>query len=380
MPIQEITSAGPTLHHLGIHVQTAQPAGDAAAASPNETATPAAIDQQERLTLAGLQLNHFEQAYLVVPGVRDTPLVIDPSRFNSTPLVQSLQQVGRRLDLDTALDLHAAASSLIAAMRQSHELPAEGPVKLVLAGAFGEIELDLDRLQPEALRSAFSSGLEEQPRGQLQQIHSQLSSLSQLVRAGFEADEAGVVAQNWLAAVMAPGFQPGAFFEQSQGFSPLNQESSVRQLLQSVQSAPVSESQSESPSQTQAQADARALSQLLEEKSQALIDAANRLEEQLELAPTPDAPDIMDLLRAFLAILRQLDLDISKLLKQQSQLKQFEHKLLAQFAERLHRNLNFQQSQLDGLRESRNERMKLLVSQAQTQLQSKIWLLQASMS
>lgn len=363
MPIQEITSTGPSLHHIGIHVQRAGKTAAGGQAMPEQGSD--GIDQQERLTLAGLQLVSFEQAYVVVPGANQGPLKIDPKRFSSDPLLQSLQQIGKRLDLDAAMDLHQAASSLIASMRQQGELPqSEGPIKLVLAGAFGEIELELDRLQPSALREAFSSGLQEQPRQDLQSIHGQLSTLSQMVRAGFDAHDGAGQLADWIEAVMAPSFELGDFFNQSLGYNPLNQESSVRSLLHGMQSG----------AETQDADQQKRLAQLLREKVDALVEAANRLEDQLELAPAPDSPDILDLLRAFQAILRQLDLDIYKLLKSQNDLKQFERKLLGQFAERLHRDLDFHKSELDGLHQSHARRLQLLIDQARTQVEAKLWL------
>ncbi|HEY9839041.1 MAG TPA: hypothetical protein V6D23_01200, partial [Candidatus Obscuribacterales bacterium] len=175
MRIYQLPTASPppSLRNIGIRVQTiSQPAAASPGASPTEAgpASPEArLDQQDRLTLASLQPQQFQQAYLLRPGSSAPPLVIDPGKINSTRLLASLQQVGQRLDLNTALELHGAASELIAAIRQTEAQPAalaealagEPGLKLVLTGAFGEIELDLGQLAPDALRSAFSSGLEE---------------------------------------------------------------------------------------------------------------------------------------------------------------------------------------------------------------------------
>lgn len=352
--IQDVTST-PSLQSLGIRIHSTD-LGHQASAPTGVSQADTTIDQQERLTLAGLQLQNFESAYLVMPGGAQP---IDTGRFSSEPLLQSLRQLGQRVDIDTALDLHQAASSLVASLRGQGALAQQEPVLLRLTGAFGEIELDLDRLQPEQLRHAFSSGLAEAGSGQMASTHGQLASLSQLIRAGFGGESAHRL-DGWLDAVMAPDFEPAAFLSQAFGYNPLNQESSVRHLLQEVQASPGAEDEP--------------LAELLREKIDALVEAANRLEDELELAPAPDSPDILDLLRAFQAILRQLDRDIAKLLKQQQQAKQFERRLLAHFAENLHRRLDFQQHQLDALHRSPAQRLRLLMQQSFTELESRVWL------
>lgn len=52
-----------------------------------------------------------------------------------------------------------------------------------------------------------------------------------------------------------------------------------------------------------------------DQKAQELILLADALMQKLELAPTPDSPDILNLLRKFLEILRQLDIDLGALQK-----------------------------------------------------------------
>lgn len=376
MPIQDISAQEPSLRHLGIRIQAAQPS----AAETADSLQAAEIDQQERLTLAGLQLQQFEQAYVIRPGAQSNPIVIDPERISTENLMGSLQQLGQRLDLNTALDLHGAASTLIASMRQQNELAEDEPLTLVLKGAFGEIELDLERFKPEALRKAFNTGLAEQNAGELQAVHTELAGLSQLIRAGFD-DEAGVAQlESWLSAIepSSQSFDLGSLFSQALGYNPLNEESSVRHLLQAL-SAQGSELSSEFSSEQAEALNAKAqLAQLIADKVNALIEAANRLEAELELSPSPNAPDIMELIKAFQAIIRQLDQDIYKILAEQNKLKRFERKLLSQFAERLHRNLRFHQEQLQGFQRSAVERLNLLLRHSQAELQAKIWLLQQS--
>ncbi|PKL80557.1 MAG: hypothetical protein CVV27_00270 [Candidatus Melainabacteria bacterium HGW-Melainabacteria-1] len=364
MQVQDTAHTGrePSLRSLGIRVQSN---------IETETAGTADIDQAERLTLVGLQLQQFEQAYLVRPGTTAQPLVIDPSQFDADRLIGSLQRIGRQVDLDTALELHGAASSLIAGIRQLEGLSgeaAEDPdLTLVLAGPFGEIQLNLARLDPAALRTAFSSGLQEQANSELQAVHSQLGPLSQQVRAGFGPEDDPQI-DSWMAASKAVEFKPEAFFEKTLGYHPLHEESGVRHLLSML-------SQSRDlPDLNPEMLANRAEGMLLADKARALIEAANQLEAELELAPAPDSPDVLDLLKAFLAIIRQVDQDINALLKQQSKLKQFERKLLSQFAERLHRNLRLYGEKLELLQDSGQERLKLLTDQRMNEVRAKFWL------
>ncbi|MEZ0374552.1 MAG: hypothetical protein ACAI44_36020 [Candidatus Sericytochromatia bacterium] len=439
MRIYQLPTASPppSLRNIGIRVQTispsaaAGPAASPAEASPTEAgpASPEArLDQQDRLTLAGLQPQQFQQAYLLRPGSSAPPLVIDPGKINATRLLASLQQIGQRLDLNSALELHGAASELIAAIRQTQApnaelngaLAGEPALKLVLTGAFGEIEIDLDRLAPDALRAALSSGLEEQPADQLQQVHAQLAGLTERVRAGFGSQEEASQLEGWISALRLPSFQPESFFQHALGFNPLNQASSVEHLLQSLPVTPaVRPNPGPAPGGLQGigptaalpeakpyPAGAKALRGLtgarplvrqqpvrplanqvklnaiqnerleLAEKSRELIEIANQLEQRLKLHPQVDAPDILVLVRSFQKIIRQLDRDVSKIINVQSQHKQFEHKLLAQFSEKLQANLRFSRDRLDSLHGSGPERLKLLIDQSLIQLQAKIWLAQ----
>lgn len=362
----EDKASQPSLRRLGVNVQGAASQDASASEAP---------EQRERLTLAGLQLQQFESAYMVLPGARRESLVIDPQQLDASRLLESLQQLGRRVDLDAALDLHGAASSLISAIRGAG--PDQAPLQLVLTGPFGEIALDLERLQPDALRAAFETGLQEQPSGELRQIHQQLGPLSQRVRAGFgdsdeEARQTQAQTESWLSAVNQDDLGPEGLFSQTLGYNPLNEQSGVKQLLQALNEVPDEPvpTQSELDAKERAEAEAARLAEQLEN----LVAAANALEDQLALSPRPQGSDISELLRHFLTVLRQLDREVNALLRQQSRRKQFDHGVLSQYADRLHRDLRLDNSRRDSLRQNASERLSLLLNQSQTQLQARLWL------
>ncbi len=73
----------------------------------------------------------------------------------------------------------------------------------------------------------------------------------------------------------------------------------------------------------------------LDPKVLELIEIANQLEDKLVLAPSPDSPDILMLLRAFREILEQLGIDVEAIQKQQSTLKMQTQKITDTFAEQL---------------------------------------------
>lgn len=365
-PTSSLTSANsppePSLRHIGISIQPDVSAGTD-------------IDQQERLTLAGLQLQEFDSAYVVRPGAMRTALVLEPGQLSASGLLQSLQQIGRRLDLDTALELHGAASALVNAIRDQDDLPS--PMVLVLSGPFGEISLDLDRLEPDALRQAFSNRLEVKPSTELQAVHSQLAPLTELVRAGFDAgDTAPDEARNWIQAAKSDIQDPAAFYQLARGSgSPLgnNRFALLIQALrmQSLTSAPT-------PEEIYLPGAHDSLLASLSDKLLRLIQAADELEAALDLAPHVDGPDIMDLIRSFQEILRQLDHDFSLINKSLAQDEQLADELQTRFAERLGENQRFHQNELTALQGSSKERLRLLVKKALDQAEAEVELAKAA--
>lgn len=156
-------------------------------------------------------------------------------------LLQALHQVGENFNQENALRLHADTQRWVNEITQQMNLPEDTPYGLSLKGSFGEIELDLEQLQPRRIRAVFNELLAGLNAEDLRQNHELLGDHTHIL--------AGL-------------------------------------------SAPASEG---------------------EQKTQELIALANALEQELTLSPTPDSPDILILLRAFLDILRQLDIDMSAL-------------------------------------------------------------------
>lgn len=395
----------PKLSHLGIRVQTLT---ETAAEPANSLARPGepSADRFEHQALSQLSsdLSIRLFAFSSTAGANASLPVGD---LHAGGLLEALRKVGNQLDLNSALNLHAAASELVASIRSRNGLTPEAPVQLQLEGAFGRIEIDTARLEPEALKNTLGAGLNQQPAHDLLRAHGQLAGLSQQIRAGFP--QTADVSQIWVSALKTPDFQPASFFTRTLGFNPLEQHSSVSHLLAGIPNptarpAPLSglaaaralpelprgqgprASQMPHAGREAAQLSAEALGHAaalaegdeLAAKSEALIAVANELERSLELSPSVEAPDILKLLRSFQKIIRQLDTDIGRILHKQTLHKQFEHKLLAQFSEQLRSNLRFNQERQDALQNSGSERLKLLINQSLVLLRAKLWLAQAS--
>lgn len=77
----------------------------------------------------------------------------------------------------------------------------------------------------------------------------------------------------------------------------------------------------------------------LDEKAQELIHIANALEAELALAPTPDSPNILELLRTFLDILQQLDHDLRSLQNEQHKIEHQNKKISDDFSVQLQERL-----------------------------------------
>lgn len=99
---------------------------------------------------------------------------------------------------------------------------------------------------------------------------------------------------------------------------------------------------------------------LLDQKVLELIEVANQLEDKLVLAPSPDSPDILILLRAFQEILIQLGIDVEAIQKQQSTLKMQTQKITDTFAEQLNVRLRRLQEYAQTARSAEWETVKLL--------------------
>lgn len=359
-PTSLTSEGGLQLQNIGVKIQ----------ALSSENKPIASIDQQEQLTLAGLQLHQFESAYVVLPGARKTPLSIQPEALSSSRLLESLQKVGSQVDLDSALELHNAASSLIASIRSQAE-PA--PSELVLTGAFGKIVLDLDKLKPDALRSAFSKGLQNLPDTELKQMHSQLANLTEQIRAGFKPSTQSetLSVQNWVQSALKTDHTPESFNQFLFGSRTQVLNGSLEDFLFVLNQLIISQ---KAQTHNKPSDKVNSLEQELTAKSSKLIQLANQLEASLELAPQVDSPAILELLGQFLEILQQLETELGQIFKQLANNQQVADELQKRFSERLTENLQFHQNELSALQDSGHNRLKLLIKKALIQTQAELEL------
>lgn len=341
-PIQ----APPRLQQLGIRIQTVTAAPTAAVSEQPE-------DSFARQTLS--RISGFEPVRLTAfPAGRPPLLASGPAK---TELLQALQALGDQLDLPTALSLQAAASQLIEQIRQHQDLPANLPVTLEISGAFGQIQLDPAELAPERLRATFAAALSPLEPDDLSQQYTQLGSLPETIRQELNPPE-----PDWHAALAQPHFEPESFYRRSFGFNPLDARASVRHLIRQL---PPPEPEAALPD---------ALGDDLARRSDELIQLANQLEQQLELAPSVESPDLLKLLRNFRTILNQLDADVGRILSHQHQHKQFQHQLLKRFGETLQHDLDLTRDRRQQLAHQRSERLRHLVDHAFVQIQAKLAL------
>ncbi|MGV3523658.1 MAG: hypothetical protein ACO1RX_05505 [Candidatus Sericytochromatia bacterium] len=341
-------SRSPELYQLGIVVHTLTPSS----ALPEPPTGPS-----EEWLLSGLQLLDLDRAYLVSPSEK---AAIPLPALNQSHLLQALQQMGQRVDLEHALTLHHCAHRLIQDLLSPEQ---EAPLILRLEGAFGDIELELARLEPDSLRAAFAQGLTQAPE-QVAASHQEWASLSHRIRAGFGTESARAVPrlEHWLQAISETPFELARFFEQALGFHPLNEQASVRHLLSELAETVPGEETRET------------LENRLAERVATLIALADELEATLELAPRPDSPDVSALLQFFLRILEQVQADQAELLRLGQAKEQLDRHLLAQFAERLHRQLRHHQEQLSSLDVSGHARLQVLIEQSLQEVSARNWL------
>lgn len=304
----------------------------------SDAPSPPEMKPQESFELQGLQLLDFESAVLVTDD--DARIELDREILNQGQLLSSLKRVAENIDFDAAMALHRDAQSLIQSMRSQQDVSFEQARAVEITGAFGTILLDLEKLQPETLRQLFSQQLEAQ-RDNLQDSHQSVSSLSQRIRAGFDTEHKGRAQQ--LLQTYGQDMPVDSFLHKALGFAPLNQEATVRHLFQNLGA--------------RAQ-DAELQAQLIQERVNALIESANRLEAELELAPTPDSPDIVELFRQFLNIFRQLDADIAAIMVELDAKRKFERKLLGDFAKNMQAQAQYHAGQLEDIAQRQHQRVR----------------------
>lgn len=116
--------------------------------------------------------------------------------------------------------------------------------------------------------------------------------------------------------------QVGQAQQQAQGGDPKAEYSSLFAKLGEVLNT--ANTQSAQPNQQQAELQRQAA--LVTARVNALVSKANRLESELNLAPTPDKVSVDDLFAEFKEIMKQLDKDMGDLHKQINQKKE-ENKL-----------------------------------------------------
>lgn len=345
MIIQEhLPQSAVELSQIGIHVQ--QASKQSPVSSPvNDLEHP-----REEVNLSGLQLQDFDQAYVIHADGEANSFPLDPKLLQKSRLLDSLKQVHKQTNLETALKVNTHANELISAMRKAHGFNQETTVKIIITGVFGNLELDLKKLRPEALRQAFDDNMLQHNQNTLQVNHSNLATLAQRVRAGFGTSRQASQewASEWLQLIQDPRLNLEELLAMALGFNPLNEEEAVRALLHELSDS----SKSATPKIS------------LSEAVTTLIELANQLEQELDLAPIPNTVSVIELLREFLAIIQQLDQDIYAIIQEQSRHQKLERKSLAFYAEQLHRNLHFHQEELNQLQQSGHDKLILLIHQA----------------
>jgi hypothetical protein len=220
-----------------------------------------------------VHLRRFASAPVPVGQAKSYTDIAVPQDIHLDSLLQALHQVEANFNQENALRLHADTQQWVKDITQQMNLPEDSHYGLSLKGSFGEIELDLEQLEPRHIQTFFANLL-----------------------AGFNAED---LRQHYEKI--------GNHGHISAGFSDLSL---------------VSES---------------------DQKAQELIALANALAQALELAPTPDSPDILNLLRAFLDILRQLDIDLLALQKGQAAEALQAKKISDTFSQQLQSRLSYLQ-------------------------------------
>lgn len=341
MRISDVTNT-PLLRQIGVNyqVRTQVSVGEA----------PASLAPQESFELSDLDPNAVQAVYAASQG--SAPVAVDP--LNRQSLLQALQQVGQQVNLQNALAVQAAAAEIIASIRSQGGSVGQ---TLSIQGAFGQIELDLEKLQPERLRAAFAAQLGVQSPGSLIANFQAVSSLTQQIRSEFAPTDFGRVSQ-LLGIAQSPRFEIQNLVTAAFGFNALNQGASVAALQAGLTAVP-----DDAVKKLQAE---------LAEKVQRLVNQANLLAETLEINPNLEAPDVGELIHSFLLIFAQLDADLNAIVDAQIKAKNFERKILAEFAAALQRSLSLKPQDREKLDTSYTERIKWVIEQQLQAIKSRL--------
>ncbi len=369
MIIQSMSMTQP-LRKLGISIQpsgkTRRPVAEVeASAAPKKESNE--FNTHESVAFGGLQLLDFDQAYLLNKTLPRQKHDLNPDLIKESHLLNALSHLGAEIDLDRALNIQSQAASIVQRIRQQTPIAEDTQLLLVIEGAFGTIELDLEKLQPEHLSVAFAAGLAQSPSEQIEVSHQQIAGLNHKIRSQMRFTTSVAEAQRWLNLSQAAGLKLPEFLQAALGYNPLDQEQSVRYFLNETQNAEISKNP-----------ETLALERLIAERVAALVAEANALGDLLELAPQPDSPDVLELLRAFMAIFKQLDLDLKALLKPQLEKQNFDRQVLAQFATQLQARLKISSDFLDQLQAQPTDRLGILVTHYRQDLAARLSLIQQS--
>lgn len=276
-------------------------------------------------------------------------LDVDAQLLNKTQLLASFEQVINHFQLDAALQLEQEVSQVLKAFKLSQ---AQAP-RLEINTPDTSLTLDTQLLTPEHLQKVFAQALSQSSAEELKSHHQAFQAFLPRSVIPHPTDS-----QQYQALFQSESFDWSNFVHVLK-YDPYNEVKSINTLFEDIELASVPAGLN------------------LSQSTLDLMEKAQQLENELELNPTPDSPNVMELFQAFLKILQTLDLELRALLKSElSQLKS-QRSLLKRFAETLRENLAFTQDKRSALSQQKAERMQLFLHLKLLGLNAKIQVAQA---
>ncbi|PIQ25283.1 hypothetical protein COW36_19885 [bacterium (Candidatus Blackallbacteria) CG17_big_fil_post_rev_8_21_14_2_50_48_46] len=291
-------------------------------------------------------------------------LEIGMEHLNQAHLLQALQNA--ETNLQGAQTFVKEVEDLLATLKSEYGIAPNQATRLKIETSQAPLWIDPQALNPERLMETFVQARSLLDLSSLQTNHQALAPLAATVLEQMRSTLPNVQqAEAWLESLNNPDFPSSWIQALQKGLqAQKNQRASSLQGLE------------ENPGQDSPAAPAWGLSA----EAEALIQLANALEENLELAPTPNSPDVLELFRAFAKIFENLDFALNQLiLAQEAKLKEKKN-LLADFSETLWQNQKYSQAKLDQLHLQVHERFRIGLEALLNPLKTKAEYLQTLLS
>lgn len=273
---------------------------------------------------------NWKDAYMMVKSASDkTTVKIPLTQSKQAELLGTVNQMTRLPDSQSVMAFEHSIEEVMADFQSQWAQNPDLQAFLWLDNGVTQLAIPLERLEKSNLVQALENALQQTSQPDMQHTQSQLSGLAQDVRTSMNLTPVKP-ADDWFTTLTSWLWDgPLNLLSQFVGYS----WDSVNSLMSSLVTELL-----ESLEKSLGQSDTAA-----SEKAQELVHIANRLAQELDLTATIEGPDVSQLIRQFMQIIRELDVAMTKLLAQSAKKIQASQSLQRSFAERLLGNDQFHQ-------------------------------------